>query len=177
MVTDDEGILIARSKKGDWEAFAVLVRMHQLMIHSLTYRMSGSTGDAEDLAQETFIQAYRGLDGYRGTAKFSTWLYRIALNLCLRWRKREQLRGLANSEWARLGTQGAPPDERGERVQEALNLLPPKQRAAVILTAYDGLTHSDAAALLGCAETTLSWRLFAARRRLIRLLKEGSTAP
>ena len=177
MVTDDEGILIARSRKGDWEAFAALVRMHQRMIHSLAYRMSGSAADAQDLAQETFIQAYRGLHGYRGTAKFSSWLYRIALNLCLRWRRREQRRGLANLEWAKSTSQVGAPDARSERIQEALNRLPPKQRAAIILTAYDGLTHAEAATLLGCAEATLSWRLFSARRRLAQWLKDDENTP
>src|SRR5580692_4362667 len=103
MVTDDEGILIARSRSGDWEAFAALIRMHQRMIHSLAYRMTGSAADAEDLAQETFIRAYRSLDGYRGAAKFSSWLYRIALNLCLRWRRIESRRGKAEVEWAGTG--------------------------------------------------------------------------
>jgi RNA polymerase sigma-70 factor (ECF subfamily) len=172
MVTDDERILVARSRNGDWDAFAALIRQHQRMIHSLAYRMSGSLGDSEDLAQETFIRAYRSLDTYRGTAKFSSWLYRIAINVCLRWRKLERRRGLADGEWAASGIRGTPSDPRRERIQEALALLPPKQRAAVILTAYDGLTHSEAADLLGCPEATVSWRLFAARRRLAKVLKQ-----
>jgi len=177
MVTDDEGVLITRSKNGDWDAFAALIRMHQRMIHSLTYRMSGSVSDSEDLAQETFIRAYRSLATYRGTAKFSTWLYRIALNLCLRWRKQENRRSSTDREWAAADPQGTQSDARSETIQEALDQLPPKQRAAVILTAFDGLTHSEAAALIGCPEKTLSWRLFAARRRLAHLLSETDTTP
>jgi len=177
MFTDDEGNLIGRSRTGDWDAFAALIRMHQRMIHSLTYRMIGSTADAEDLAQETFIRAYRSLHAYRGTAKFSSWLYKIALNLCLSWRRVEQRRGLTNLEWAKTDNHGAVPDARSEWIQEALSLLSPKQRAAVILTAYDGMTHSEAADLLGCPEKTLSWRLFAARRRLAELLREEEKVP
>jgi RNA polymerase sigma-70 factor, ECF subfamily len=172
MVTDDEGILIARSRNGDWDAFAELVRTHQRMIHSLAYRMSGSMADADDLAQETFIRAFRGLDSYRGAAKFSSWLYRIALNVCLRWRKLERRRGLTDHEWMGESAAGRGTDEQIERVQEALNLLSPKQRAAVILTVFEGMTHAEAATLLGCAETTLSWRLFSARRQLAKLLKD-----
>jgi RNA polymerase sigma-70 factor (ECF subfamily) len=177
MVTEDEGVLIARSRSGDWEAFAALIRMHQRMIHSLAYRMSGSAADAEDLAQETFIRAYRSLDTYRGEAKFSSWLYRIALNLCLHWRRLESRRGTAELEWAEAGARDAAPDSRGEPVQEALLLLPPKQRAAVVLTVFDGMTHSEAAAVLGCVEKTLSWRLFAARRRLAQLLAQDEAKP
>jgi RNA polymerase sigma-70 factor, ECF subfamily len=173
MVTDDEGILIARSREGDWDAFAALIRMHQRMIHSLTYRMSGSASDADDLAQETFIQAYRNLDSFRGSAKFSTWLYRIALNVSLRWRRRESRRVSTDSNWAAAACRGTEPDTSSERIQEALVQLPPKQRAAVVLTAFDGMTHSEAARLLGCPETTISWRLFAARRRLEKLLGDS----
>jgi len=177
MVTEDEGILIARSRSGDWEAFAGLIRMHQRMIHSLAYRMSGSAADAEDLAQETFIRAYRALDSYRGGAKFSSWLYRIALNLCLRWRRLEIRRGAADREWARAGARDTAPDARSERVQEALLMLPPKQRAAVVLTVFDGMSHSEAATMLGCPEATLSWRLFAARQRLASLLSGHESIP
>jgi RNA polymerase sigma-70 factor, ECF subfamily len=177
MVIDEEGVLIARSRNGDLDAFAALVQMHQRMIHSLTYRMTGSSADAEDLAQEAFISAYRSLDSYRGTAKFSSWLYRIALNLCLRWRKLERRRETTDLEWVTGETTPSAPDHRGERVQEALNALPPKQRAAVILTAIDGATHAEAAALLGCPEATVSWRVFAARRRLAKVLKDGGTRP
>jgi RNA polymerase sigma-70 factor (ECF subfamily) len=177
MVTDDEGTLIAQSRKGDWEAFAALIRMHQRMIHSLTYRMSGSLADAEDLAQEAFIQAYRSLDSYRGAAKFSSWLYKIALNQCLRWRRLERRRGATNNEWARTDPNDQPVDPRSERIREALLLIPGEQRAAVVLTVFDGLTHSEAASMLGCAEKTLSWRLFAARRRLAKLIGPGDKAP
>jgi RNA polymerase sigma-70 factor, ECF subfamily len=177
MVTEDEGVLIARSRDGDWEAFAEVVQRHQRMIHSLTYRMSGSVADSEDLAQETFIRAYRSLGTYRGDAKFSSWLYRIALNLCMRWRERERRRGVTEGEWARGDAAGKLPDARGESVLEALARLSPRQRAAIVLTTFDGMTHSEAAAILGCAEKTLSWHLFAARRRLAKLLREEGGTP
>lgn len=177
MVTDDEGNLIARSRSGDWDAFAVLIRNHQRMIRTLAYRMSGSAADADDLAQETFIRAYQSLDTYRGAAKFSSWLYRIALNLCLRWRKLERRRGVTEHDWAGAGVNDHAPDIRSERVQEALNLLPPKQRAAVIMTLVEGMTQAEAAAMLGCPEKTLSWRMSSAHRRLEKLMREGDSAP
>lgn len=142
------------------------------MIHSLCYRMSGSLADAEDLAQETFIQAYQHLDDFRAEARFSSWLYRIAVNLCLNWRKREQRRAHLHEQWGQQDqAQSSDNPNQAQRIQEALLQLPPKQRAAVILTTYDGLTHAEAAAALGCSETTVSWRLFAARGKLKRLLK------
>jgi RNA polymerase sigma-70 factor, ECF subfamily len=166
---------IVRSPNGDHAAFEALIREHQRMIYSLCYRMSGSAADAEDLAQETFIQAYQHLDGFRGEAGLRTWLYRIAVNLCLNWQKREQRRIQVYQEWSEQGA-GAPGENasHAQQVQEALLKLPPRQRAAVVLTTYDGLTHAEAAAALGCSETTVSWRVFAARAKLKRLLKDAS---
>jgi len=147
------------------------------MIHSLTYRMTGSLADAEDLAQETFIRAYQQLDSYQGTAKFSSWLYCIAVNVCLNWRKREARREQVHTNWAGTSTarqteadSPAENDELSQRVQAALMKLPPKQRAAIVLTVYDRHNHAEAARMLGCSETTVSWRVFAARRKLKRWL-------
>ncbi len=177
---DSDEALVLQSQSGDLAAFAELIRKHQRMIHSLTYRMTGSLADAEDLAQETFIHAYRQIGSYRGASKFSTWLYRIAINACLTWRQREMRRVEAAANWAQ--TNGAPQaagegpeagNEWSERMQEALLKLPAKQRAAVMLTLYDGLNHAEAAEVLSCSETTVSWRVFAARRKLKRWLAAG----
>ena len=86
---DDEPSLVEASRRGNPEAFASLVTRHQRMIHALTYRMSGSEAEASDLAQEAFVQAWRRLDHFRGEARFSSWLYRIAVNLCLNWKAQE----------------------------------------------------------------------------------------
>src|ERR1700755_1823948 len=86
---DEEQGLIRKSLQGDHAAFEALIMCHQRMVHSLTYRMTGSLADAEDLAQETYIQASRQLANDRGEARFSSWLYRIAMNLCLNWKTRQ----------------------------------------------------------------------------------------
>ena len=168
---DEELGWIRRSREGDLAAFEELIRRYQQMIHALTFRMTGSMSDAEDLAQEVFIQAFRKLDGFRGDSQFSTWLYRIGINTCLNWRKSQHRRARMHEEWAnqpRAGTEAN--TDLAARVQEALLALPPKQRAAVILTTYEGLNHAEAARALGCSETTVSWRVFTARKKLKRLL-------
>jgi RNA polymerase sigma-70 factor (ECF subfamily) len=170
MCEADESTLVARSKGGDWEAFAELVRRHQRMIHALTYRMCDSPAYSEDLAHETFVRAYRSLGTFRGESKFSSWLYRIAINLCIRWRRSEVRRANAESAWADCAKQDSGDDTASERVHVALARLSPKLRAAVVLTALEGLSHAEAAHVLGCAEKTLSWRLFVARRRLGAML-------
>ena len=177
---DPDRALVLQSQNGDPAAFASLISKHQRMIHSLRYRMTGSLADAEDLAPETFINAYRQIGDYRGASKFSTWLYRIAINACLTWRRRETRRVEVTANWAE--TNGAlqtalDGDEVGSewsgRVQSALLKLPVKQRAAIMLTVQDGLNHAEAAEILNCSETTVSWRVFAARRKLKRWLAAG----
>jgi RNA polymerase sigma-70 factor, ECF subfamily len=174
VATDADNGRRVHSPNGDQDAFAALIRDHQRMIYSLCYRMSGSLADAEDLTQETFIQACQHLDGFRAEARLSSWLYRIAVNQCLNWQKRRQRLDQLHREWSaqeQESTPSAPDAALVQQIQDALLKLPPKQRAAVILTTYEGLTHAQAAAALGCSETTVSWRLFAARAKLKRWLK------
>ena len=173
-MTDDDQGWIEQSRQGDHEAFASLVRRYQRMIYALTYRMSGSAADAEDLTQETFIRAHAELGTFRADARFSSWLYRIAINHCLNWRKRAGRREQLHHTWqAQREEQSSADTALAQTVQDALLKLKPKQRAAIVLTIYDGLSHAEAAHALGCPETTVSWRLLAARARLRRLLKDA----
>jgi RNA polymerase sigma factor (sigma-70 family) len=176
---DEERDRITQSRNGDHAAYAALIRTYQQMIHSLTYRMTGSVADAQDLAQETFIRAYQRLDTFDGSAKFSSWLYRIAVNACLDWRRRELRRQRLHTNWCEFHLDGdngieLPDDDLSKQVQVALMKLPDKQRAAIVLTVYGGHSHAVAAKMLECSETTISWRVFAARRKLKKLLhKQG----
>ncbi len=181
-MADADAELVLQTQKGSPAAFEELVRNHQRMIHSLTFRMTGSLADAEDLAQEAFLRAYEQIGSFRGGSKFSTWLYRIAVNACLNWRQSEarrfQLHAQAAEEFSaqHAFNENCTGDQANE-VQAALLKLPAKQRAAVVLTIYDGLNHAEAAQVLGCSETTVSWRVFAAKRKLKRLLTASATAP
>jgi RNA polymerase sigma-70 factor (ECF subfamily) len=181
-MADADEELVLQSQNGDPAAFEALIRNHQHMVHSLTYRMTGSLADAEDLAQETFIRAYEQIGAFRGASKFSTWLYRIAINTCLNWRQSEarrfQLQEKCAEEFAVWHAAGEnPPGDQANEIQAALLKLPAKQRAAIVLTIYDGLNHAEAAQVLHCSETTVSWRVFAAKRKLKRLLTTGRAAP
>ncbi len=169
--TEEERDWVKQSLQGDDAAFAALVLRYQHMIYSVAYRMTGSLAEAEDLTQEAFVQAFRQLSSYRAEARFSSWLYRIALNQCLNWQKRRQRIEMLHTEWGRRQEMTSEPETQQTRlVQEALLKLNPKQRAAIILTTYDGLSHAQAARVLGCSETTVSWRVFAARAKLKRIL-------
>lgn len=176
--TDEENAWVSQSRNGDHAAFEALIRTHQRMIHSLTFRMTGSLADAKDLTQETFLRAFRQLAAYRGDAKFSSWLCRIAVNACLNWRTRENRRTEIHQRWSdqTVGFDGAgfsigAADKTTLRVQAALNRLPAKQRAAIILTVYEEMSLGEAARALNCTTATAGWRVFAARAKLKQWLK------
>jgi RNA polymerase sigma-70 factor, ECF subfamily len=170
MVASDDMI---QCQQGGREAFESVIRENQGMIHALCYRLTGSMDEADDLAQETFLQAYRHYSLFRGESKVSSWLYRIAVNRCLNWRRQRERQDRLHQDWSQEGTLANHDGHtwKSAQIQDALLKLPPKQRAAVVLTTYDGMSHAEAAQVLGCTEATVSWRLFAARTKLKRWLK------
>jgi RNA polymerase sigma-70 factor, ECF subfamily len=172
-MADADEDLVLQCQNGNALAFEALVRNHQQMIHALTFRMTGSVADAEDLAQEAFICAYEKIGKFNGRSKFSTWLYSIAVHACLNWRRNEARRFQAHANCAgempaqNLESEISPvKNEMAQQAQTALMKLPAKQRAAIVLTIYEGLNHAEAAKVLRCSETTISWRVFAAKRKL-----------
>ena len=177
--SDHESKLIDQSLSGDPEAYAALVTEHQKMVRAVTFRMTGSLDDAEELAQDAFLRAYRQLGSFSGGSKFSTWVCKIAINLSLDWRRRESRRDAIHSKWAAeaISEDQKPddfPDALSRQVQQALDRLPAKQRAAMVLTVYENQSHAEAARTLGCTEATISWRVFSARQKLKRWLKNVS---
>ena len=177
--SDDESKLIEQSLSGDPDAYAALVNQHQIMVRAVAFRMTGSLDDAEELAQDAFLRAYRQLGSFGGRSKFSTWLCKIVINLSLDWRRRESRRDHIHAKWAADTASeqcpgGGVPDELSRRVQVALDQLPAKQRAAIVLTIYENQSHAEAAKTLGCSQATISWRVFAARQKLKRLLESIS---
>src|SRR6476646_3809444 len=135
VASDDEKGRIALSQNGDHAAFESLIKDYQRMIHSICYRMTGSMTEAEDLAQETFIRAFQELTRFRAEARFSSWLYRIAMNLCLNWRKSHQRRNNLHRQWSEELVKVTPESSgHAPEVQQALLKLHPKQRAAIVLT-------------------------------------------
>lgn len=169
-------VLLDRARHGDTEAFAGLVARHQRMIHSLAYRLTGSEADAADLAQETFVRAWKQLSSFRGESELGTWLYRIAVNAGINWKAGVIRRNRAYNELAgqmALADDEAPPAaDNSVRVNEALQRLSPEYRAAIVLTVYEDLNHAEAAKILDCAETTVSWRVWMARRQLRKWLSD-----
>jgi RNA polymerase sigma-70 factor (ECF subfamily) len=184
--TDEE--LVARSIGGDADSFNQLVLRWERPIYALAYRTIGREEDARDVCQETFLRAFRGLPGFRGQAKFSSWLYRIALNLCRDWIRRERRTGFVQPpeevDLMELAAADAPTEsiedlvarnDQVRLVERAMALLPEEQRTAIVLKEYHGLTFQEIADLLGCPLSTVKTRLYQGLAVLRRELGKQET--
>jgi RNA polymerase sigma factor (sigma-70 family) len=161
----------------DRAAFGELVRRHQPLVRGFLRRMLGGAPElADDLAQETFIKAHRGLRGFRGGAQFSSWLCAIAANeLRAEWRRRERrAEFLEEKPDADLAVAADPAAARD--LADALAALSEAQRAALVLCFEHGLTHEEAATVLGCPLGTLKSHVSRGRARLREWLSEKEDA-
>lgn len=165
---DDDSTLCERAAAGCEQSFVALFHRYYDAVHGLVYRLSRDSSDAEDVAQETFIKAARSLGQFGGRSSFKNWLYSIAMNT-LRDKRRSALREEKTREaFIRESPVTAGEADQREAVAEVLDSLPTDLRDAVTLVYIEGLNHREAARVLGCAETTVSWRLFRAKGLLRR---------
>ena len=170
--TADDRALVEAARGGADEAFDVIVEGHRRTVYNVCYRFTGNHADASDLAQDAFVRAYRGLGAFRGDSAVATWLYRIAVNVCLNHAavKRPAFEGLDTRQFEDRGTEA--PDtrvlreERAARVRSAIGQLPPRQRLTVILRTYHDLTHEQIASMLGTTVGTAKANFFHALRSL-----------
>ena len=177
-VRADELALVERCRRGDLGAFEELYKAHSGRLYSLTCRMVGNQTDAEDLLQEIFLSAHRKLDSFRGESALGTWLYRLAINLCLdhlrsRAARTGQLTDALDDEpgIADAGSRGlAEQAVTRMDLERALEQLPEGCRAAFVLHDVEGLEHREVADALGIAEGTSKSQVHKARLRLRAIL-------
>ncbi len=183
-VADPDRALVNAAAAGDRDAFEALVRRHQTRIVNYAMAIVRDPAEAEDVAQETFIRAYRSLARFRGDSSFKTWLYTIATNTARTGLERRGRRGRIedrslDDETGPLAAADVPagdPDAettllRRQTIDRALATLPPDLRAAVVLRDVEGLDYKEIAAATGAPIGTVESRIFRARRRLRPLLQ------
>lgn len=171
---DEEALWVARAQQGDSESFGRLFDSYYAMIHSFAYRVCLSEADADDLAQETFIRAAGGISDYLGKASFKNWLYTIAHHVLADWGRRVSRQRTGNEAFAsEMDGRGQVRPTDYHDVHAALLSLAPDLREAVALVFFDDLNHREAAKIMGCAETTVSWRIFRAKRLLKHELEKS----
>jgi RNA polymerase sigma-70 factor (ECF subfamily) len=185
MAVPDDHELVARARDGDADAFEQLVRQHTPQLYRLLARMLGDATAAEDVTQECFVRAWRALASFRGEAKFSTWLYRIAVNEGNRHLARESRREVLAYDDVLLdvpdlGSQTPELAEAGEareQLERFIAELPGHYRAAVVLRDIEGFSNEEAAELLELDLRNFKSRLhrgrMALRRRLEKLAEGG----
>jgi RNA polymerase sigma-70 factor, ECF subfamily len=173
--------LVERVRSGDRDAFRQLVERYQRKVAALAVGMLRSREDALDIVQDTFTKAYQSLDKFKGDSSFYTWVYRIAVNLCIDHQRREG-RYVQVADADDAGDELVPPSpdelahdepfERarsrqiGSRVSAAINELTPEHRAVILLREVDGLSYEEISQVLDCPKGTVMSRLHYARRQL-----------
>jgi RNA polymerase sigma-70 factor, ECF subfamily len=163
----DEEITVRAAISGDPEAFTEIFQRYYPMIYSYAYRLCLNQTDAQDIAQDTFIKAAGALSSYRPESAFRNWLYQICTNTTRDWQRRSgRLKRIEEIAEERVQLASTERLADHDRACEALAALPPDLRSAVVLIYLEGMNHAEAAALLGCAETTVSWRIFRAKRKM-----------
>lgn len=191
MATDDL-TLVQRVRNGDQRAYKTLVERYQRKVFSIALGMLKDREEARDVAQEAFIKVYRYLDHFKGDASFYTWLYRITVNVCIDVMRRKGTGSKEHVEFdetlahdvseanlgalgTRLGTnpqKSALRRELAEKIQAALEQVPEKHRAILLLREVEGMSYEDLARTLGVPKGTVMSRLFHARLKVQKVLNE-----
>jgi len=180
--------LVLQSQQGDVRAFEMLVERYHGKIYGLTYNMTSNREDAEDLTQEVFMKAFEALPRFKGKSSFYTWVYRIAVNKTINYRKkRNRKRALSldqfdqdiktDDTYHELTAKGSPLrnislSELQEKLNEALQHLSEKHRTVVVMHDMQGIPHDEIAKVVGASVGTVRSRLFYARRQMQTELTE-----
>ena len=182
--------LVKRCQAGDTEAFDELVSRYRSRVFGMIYNMVHSEQDAWDLAQDSFVKAWKSIGRFRGQSSFYTWIYRIVMNLTIDWLRKKyikagtaefddtiQLRQIDPASKTVPKTEALPHEamQRAEirtRIEKAIAQLSPEQRAVVLMKEIDDMQYHEIAEALGCSIGTVMSRLFYARKKLQNLLRD-----
>ena len=182
--------LVRRCQAGDTKAFDELVTRNRTRVFSMIYNMVHSEQDAWDLAQDSFLKAWKSIKRFRGQSSFYTWVYRIVMNVTIDWLRKKHVKGAgAEFDDATLLKEVDPASktvpkaealpyetmERGEiraRIDQAIAQLSPEQRAVILMKEVEGMQYHEIAEALGCSIGTVMSRLFYARKKLQNLLRD-----
>ena len=171
-----EADLVAACLRGQNGAFDVIVERHRRAVYQLCYRFVGNHEDASDLAQDVFLRAYRGLGNFGGRSSLATWLYRIAVNVCLNRVSAKKPQGEPIDARQHVDTRTESPSERligaerDARVRAAIAQLPRKQRVALILRMYHEMSHQEIADVVGSSVGAVKANVFHALQNLKKRL-------
>lgn len=184
----DENKLVNKAVKGDNSAFEALMEKHMGIIYNIALRMAANQDDAEDMTQEIMIKIFRSLGSFKGNSKFSTWIYRVAVNTCLDELKKKKNKKYLSLDAEISGDDGenqieikddspspeklAEQNELRDMVAAAVKLLSDEHRAVIVLRDIRGMSYSEIAGILGCSDGTVKSRISRARAQLKMILEK-----
>ena len=172
MISASDFELVGLAAGGDENAFTCLLERHYDLIYKVAFKMCGNRTDAEDIAQDVCVKLARSIESFDYRSKFETWLYRVTINSAKdRHKAGKRYASEAHGDFENAAWSSWPAAEPERHVAlmralDGLDALPDKLRDAVMLVYVEDLSHKEAAQVLGCAETTISWRIFMARKKL-----------
>jgi RNA polymerase sigma-70 factor, ECF subfamily len=175
----DENIttLIEKAQRGERSAFEQLLRLHYAIMYRVAYRFTGTRADAEDIAQEVCMLLVDKLKHYNRRSSFSTWLYRVVVNQCHDFRKKRQTDTARDTQYVELEAMGAADAAEATRktawLYRAIAALKPPLPETALLVVGEELSHAEAAKILECKESTVSWRMHEIRKQLIQQMEGG----
>ena len=169
--------LVQKAKDGDQKAFTQLVTIHKRRIFGLILKMVRNSEDGQDLSQETFVKAYRGLEDFKGESSFKTWITKIAINLCINFNRKRNLRSFVSLfDLAQPLVASDSPVREQERnqiscaIDQAVLRLPPKQKTVFVLRYYQKLSYEEISQITGKSVGGLKANYFQAIRKLRKFL-------
>lgn len=192
-MSDDDAGAVARAKSGDSDAFEAIVRKYQRRVYATALHIMGNHSDADDVAQDAFVRAFRGLAGFDGRSDLFTWLYRITVNTALNHlRSKKRVSNLAQKGKDEVARDGGRPERLGEAARtpedwarlsgrlrrvlaEVCDLSPPL-RVTLVLATVEQLPYKTIAQILDVPEGTVAWRVNEARKQLRERLGSGDDA-
>jgi RNA polymerase sigma-70 factor (ECF subfamily) len=181
--------LVARAKAGEVQAFDALYRRYRKRIFACALHLSGSESEADDIAQDAFVQAFRKLDQFEGKSEFFTWVYRLTVNRALDARRARARRSESSIDdhdpriERALEVDAAGDPARAAELRQtyaralaALDALPPEMKTTVVLVTLQGLSQAEAAVVQRCSRGTIAWRLHEGRKRLLDAIAPAERA-
>ncbi len=171
MAQVDDRILLQAAQAGDTDAFEMLVRRYQASVYRIALRLLGSSADADDVTQDTFVRAWRSLARFRGDSTFATWLYRIVTRRCFDLLATHRRTEILDEDHLGISVDPSSTLEQRERLRAItlqIQALPPDQRAALVLREFEGLSYEQVAHVLKTTVPAIKGRLHRARLTLLK---------
>lgn len=168
MPNEEEKELITRAMRGDAVAFEALVNLYYEVMFKMAYKWCGNQRDAEDITQEACIKLARGISSYKGGSKFTSWLYVLVINTAKDWYKSQNRHPEGTELLDTLAAQENDEDKKlyASQVLAEVHKLPEAEKESLLMVIGQGMSHKEAAKLSGVKESTISWRIHEARKKL-----------